>query len=71
MSKILLATIAIAVVLNLIIPQMVLLFMKPSKNKLQNEVLAMMKHHDEVKFSSSVIVALIVAISVVLAKRIV
>ena len=69
--KDILAAILIAVLLNLILPQLALYFVKPSKNQLQNEALAMMKHHDETKFMSSVIVAIIVGVSVLAAKKVV
>ena len=58
----------IAILLNLLLPPIVIYTMKPSKNQLQNEALAMMKHHDETKFMSSIIVAVIVAISMIGAK---
>lgn len=69
--KDIIAAIGIAVLLNLILPQIALYFVKPSDNKLQTEALAMLKHHDETKFTSSVIVAVIVAVSIMAAKRIV
>jgi type II secretory pathway component PulF len=69
--KDILAAIVVAVLLNLILPQLALYFVKPSKNQLQNEALAMMKHHDETKFTSSVIVAIIVGVSVLAAKKVV
>ncbi len=70
MKDVLAATV-IAVLLNLILPQLALYFVKPSKNQLQNEAMAMMKHHDETRFVSSVIVAIIVAVSVMAAKKVV
>ena len=66
-----LAAVIVAILLNLILPQLALYFVKPSKNKLHNEALSMMKHHDETKFMSSVIVAIIVAVSVLAAKKVV
>ena len=59
----------ISILLNLLLPPIVIYTMKPSKNQLQNEAMAMMKHHDETKFMSSVIVAVIVAVSVLAAKK--
>jgi cytochrome c oxidase assembly factor CtaG len=69
--KDILAAVIVAVLLNLTLPQLALYFVKPSENQLQNEALAMMKHHDETKFMSSVIVAVIVAVSVLAAKTVV
>ncbi len=77
-SKIILYAVLVAVVLNIVLPLVLKPFateeeIKPSNGaaslSLKGQFMHMMVHHNQVIFTSSVIVGLIVAISVVVALK--
>ena len=77
-SKIILYAVLVAVVLNIVLPLVLKPFateeeVKPSNGaaslSLKGQFMHMMVHHNQVIFTSSVIVGLIVAISVVVALK--